>query len=49
MPNKLLNVCALASLKAFCNKLMTGQTQNDTNIKKLTLLHKNGEERCISK
>ena len=57
MQEKLLNICALASLKAFCNKLtlkafcnklMIGQTQNDTNIRKLILLHKNGEEPCTS-
>lgn len=28
---------------------MTGQTQNDKNIKKLILLYKNGEEPCICK
>ena len=31
-------------LKAFCNKLMTGLTKNDTNIKKIILLHISGEE-----
>jgi len=36
-------------LKAFCNKLMTEPTQNDTNIKKIILLHINGEEPCICK
>jgi len=46
---ELVNLCALASLKAFCNKLMTVSTQNDMNIKKLILLHKNGEELCICK
>ena len=31
-------------LKAFCNKLMTGLTKNDMDIKKIILLHTNGEK-----
>jgi len=43
------NVCPTERLplKAFCNKLMTEPTQNDTNIKKIILLPINGEEPCI--